>query len=114
MKPRHESVNRVSTADDNWTTDASVILSLENASAIREALDRSPIIVEHRFYRGGSSPSRIAFDDYEDYSAYLAEHGRAGDIINVWVWEDVCNEGSRIVSGKCPDDDGYVPTKGGY
>ena len=72
------------------------------------------MIVEHRFYRGGSSPDRLVFDSYEDFEIYLDEKARAGDDIRIWAWEDVCTMASMAISGKCPDDDGYVPIKGAY
>ena len=114
MKPRHPSITRLSTSNDEWVTSGPNILSEANKAKIRKALDRSCIIVQHRLYRGGSSPSRVVFDDYGDYEAYTSEHARAGDTIDIWIWEDVCRDESKAAFGKCPDDDGYVPTKGAY
>jgi len=114
MKARNGTVNRYTVAGDDWTRTGPVVTSTENDEAIRVLLDRGPIIVEHKFYRGGSSPHRLVFDDYEDYKAYLGETGRAGDVLTIWGWEDVCTDEAKAVYGKCSDDDGYTPTKGPY
>ena len=100
---------------DGWTSEGPKIDAPKNLEAIRRVLEKSgPIIVEHWFYRGASAPDRICFDDFEDFEEYLKTRAMAGDIIDVWNFADVCTRQNMIVSGKCPDDKGRVPTKGAY
>ena len=100
---------------DEWTTDGDKITSPENLANIKSVLDdEAPVIVEHWFYRNSSSPQRFVFDDFEDFMRYLHENARAGDLINVWNFENSCTEQNMLARGKCPDDLGRVPQKGAY
>jgi hypothetical protein len=46
--------------------------------------------------------------------AYLDAHAFAGDAIHVWSFAAVCGDDNELASGKCPDDNGLVPTRGAY
>ena len=100
---------------DGWSSEGSKITSPENLEAIRSVLEKEgPILVKHWFYRGGSGPQHLVFDEFEDFLSYLNEHAYAGDAIDVWsVWQ-ICKPESCIAEGKCPDEDGQVPKGGAY
>ena len=99
---------------DEWTTEGDKITSEENWEIIRQKLERGSIIVEHWFYRGASCPVLLTFDDFQEFETYLNDETRAGDIIRVWSFGEVCNAENMAAHGKCPADDGCVPRKGAY
>ncbi len=100
---------------DEWTTEGRKITSDENLEIIRKTLEEEgPVIVEHRFYRGSSSPDRLIFEDFEDLMAYLNTKVWGGDSIWIWSYAAVCGDNNAIAQGKCPDEDGCVPNKGAY
>jgi len=102
-------------AADQWTADAAQITSPENLDVIRRALKESgPIIVRHSFYRGASRPDHKAFDEFEDFEEYLNTQASAGDAIDVWNFANIGTTQNRLAFGKCPDNEGRVPTKGAY
>lgn len=97
---------------DDWTS-GEAITSQEKLKKIAEALDRTAVIVEHRHYRGGRAPTRIFFDDYGEFLAYLNENARPGD--SFWAWPfDLCTQANAIAVGKYPDEQGRVPAGGAY
>lgn len=101
--------------DDGWTADGPNITAPEVMDAVRRCLDyEGPIIVEHWFYRGSCAPNRAIFDDVEAFSAYLDAHASAGDAIHVWSFAAVCRNENGLASGKCPNENGLVPTRGAY
>ncbi len=65
---------------DDWTS-GEAITSQEKLKKIAEALDRTAVIVEHRHYRGGRAPTRIFFDDYGEFLAYLNENAKARRLV---------------------------------
>ena len=70
---------------DDWTSDGRKILSSDNLEIIRKTLeDEGPIIVEHWHYRGGGSPHRFVFEDWENFVAYVQGNSRIGDDFHVW------------------------------
>jgi hypothetical protein len=99
---------------DGWSESGSKISAPENLEAIRQELERGPIVVEHWHYRGSSAPSRQVFAEYDAFILYLEEHAYAGDAFDVWSWEDLCRPERRLVEGKCPAEDGKVPSGGAY
>jgi hypothetical protein len=100
---------------DEWTTEAIKITSPENLAKIRSVLESSgPIIVRHWFYRGGSRPDHMAFDEFEDFEEYLKTKASAGDAIDIWDFANMSTSQTRVAFGKCPDDHGRVPKKGAY
>lgn len=100
---------------DRWSAGGAKITSSENLAVIRETLEKwGPVIVEHWFYRGGSGPRHLVFDEFDQFMSYLDENAYAGDAIDVWsVWH-VCKPEARIAEGKCPDESGLVPKGGAY
>ena len=100
---------------DGWTSTGRKINSPENLELVRQALDNDgPILVEHWHYRGSQAPTRIIFEAYEEFAAYLNENTFAGDAIHVWNLGRVCTEANELTSGKCPDERGEVPNRGAY
>ena len=100
--------------EDRWTPQGRNILSPDRLSAIRECLERSPVIVEHWYYRAGRSPKRLIFDDFEDFEEYLSKEARPGDAFHVWEFSALCRDENTLVHGKMPDSDGCVPERGAY
>src|ERR1051325_725898 len=110
---KFRSGNRVDA--DEWTCDGEKISIPEKLSAIKRVLAESgPILVEHKFLRGGRAPHNVVFDDYEEFIAHLTEHARAGDKISVWNLWPFMRDTPPLVYGKCPAEDGAVPKKGAY
>jgi hypothetical protein len=73
-----------------------------------------PVLVQHKFLRGGCGPHTAVFDDYDELVAYLLEHARAGDAISVWSLWPFMRDTPPLAYGKCPAEDGAVPKKGAY
>jgi len=99
---------------DQWTVAGRNILSATNLAALRDCLERGPIIVEHRFYYGGRSPDRLVFDDFEDLESYLEGQASPGDSFWIWDYAALCRDDNYLVTGKKPDTDGCVPERGAY
>jgi len=100
--------------EDRWTVHGRNILTPEKQSAIRECLERSPIIVEHWFYRRGRSPDRLIFDDFDDFESYLQAQARPGDAFHIWEFAPLCRDDNILTNGKFPDPEGRVPERGSY
>lgn len=100
---------------DGWSADGAKITDSEKLEIIRTTLEKKgPVILEHRFYRGGRGPDTLIFDEFDKFMDYLNEHGRAGDHMIVWSFWDVCKDDNILTRGKCPDDAGRVPKGGAY
>src|SRR5262249_44563059 len=98
-----------------WVVDGNKITAPEKLAAIRDTIEsQGPIIVQHWFYRGASSPERIIFEDYDEFLKWLHESTYAGDAIDVWDWGAVCKWEDRLAEGKCPDENEMVPKGGAY
>ena len=98
---------------DDWVQGGEMITSPEKLAKIAAVLDRTILIIEHWHYRGARSPTRLFFEDQEEFLAYLNDHERPGDAF--WAWPfDLCNESNAIANGKYPDELGRVPLKGAY
>ena len=98
---------------DEWGTGSSIVAA-ETLARIQAVLAESPIIVEHRFYRGASAPDRVVFDEYEDFTEYVERTSRPGDSYRVWRYNELCRDDNPVARGKIPDDRGRVPKKGPY
>jgi hypothetical protein len=88
---RHES--------DRWGPGPS-ILATDTLAALRSALEETPLIVEHRFYRGASSPERRVFENADDLEAYLRERTRPGDSVWIWRFDSLCRDDNALARGK--------------
>jgi hypothetical protein len=99
---------------DEWTITGAVLDNVALA-ALRPILeDESPVIVEHRFYRGASAPHRFLVERHEDLVAYVRERGRPGDSFYFWVFERCCPDSQAVAHGKLPDAEGRIPVGGAY
>src|SRR5580765_2361100 len=97
--------------DDGWTIDGKRITDPGVLLQLRSVLeDESPLIVEHRFYRGASAPHRFVCDSFETLERYLATNARPGDHFWFWRYEDCCRDDNSIEHGKVPDSEGRVPS----
>jgi len=54
------------------------------------------------------------FEDFDEFTSWLNEQAYAGDAIDVWSWSANCKPDGRLVEGKCPDEQGFVPKGGAY
>ena len=98
-----------------WTTDAPKITDPETLARFKEILQvESPLIVEHKFYRGARGPHWFIADDYETLVEYLQTETRPGDKFNIWHFGKCCRDDNMLTMGKCPDADGKVPLGGPY
>ncbi|MBA3559868.1 MAG: hypothetical protein H0W30_14870 [Gemmatimonadaceae bacterium] len=98
---------------DDWGAGAS-ILARDTLARIVAALESSPVIVEHRFYRGSSAPERLVFDDLQDFQEYLGRTWNRGDAFLVWRYDELCRDDNALARGKLPDVRGRVPGRGAY
>ena len=99
--------------EDGWGPGPN-ILADESLARLRSALDETPLIVEHRFYRGASAPARRIFEDPEELELYLRMETRPGDSIWVWCYANLCRDDNALTHAKCPDGRGDVPARGAY
>ena len=99
---------------DGWVLHGQKINTEQNLSRLRQCLDRGPIIMEHRFYRGARAPARIIFDEFEDVTQYLQSHGNPGDAFYFWDYSTLCRDDNIFLYGKYPDPAGRVPEGGAY
>jgi hypothetical protein len=96
---------------DGWGEGPNV-LSDTMLETIERALDETPLIVEHRFYRGSRAPDRRIFDGFEDLKAYLVASTAPGDSIWLWRYDRMCRGDNALATGKIPDERGRVPRGG--
>jgi hypothetical protein len=100
---------------DKWSLDGEKITSSEKLDSIKKALEaEGPILVDHRFLRGGRGPDISVFDDYEKFVTYLTENARSGDLVTVWSLWPFMRDTAPLAQGKCPAEDGAVPKGGAY
>ena len=90
------------------------ILATDTLAALRAALEETPLIIEHWFYRGGRAPDRHIFDDADALEEYLRGRARPGDDVWVWRFDSLCRNDNALTHGKIPDVDGTVPAGGAY
>ena len=81
---------------------------------VRAALEETPVIVEHRFYRGSRAPERLVFDEFDALAAYLRSKAHAGDASWMWRYSDLCLDENRLAWGKIPDAAGEAPKGSAY
>ena len=103
------------TEADEWTVAGEKISAPEKLAAIKEVLEKTgPVLMRHKFLRGGRGPHDAVFDDYQEFIAYLTENARAGDKITVWSLWPFMRDTPPLAHGKCPGEDGAVPKGGAY
>jgi len=106
---------KVHDTDDEWVSDNYTISSKENLAKIQNILENvGSVIIEHWHFYGSRAPTKIVFDDMEDFEEYLKENAIAGDAIHAWSMHELCNDENELVSGKCPDKNGLIPKGGAY
>jgi hypothetical protein len=98
---------------DGWGPGPS-ILAPETLAQLRAALEETPLIIEHRFYRGSRAPDRLIFDDAEECERYLRTCTHPGDAIWIWRYDALCRSDNALANAKVPDTDGAVPARGPY
>lgn len=98
---------------DEWHQGPS-ILDPERLQALRAAIAESPLILEHWFYRGGRSPERRIFEEFDALEEYIRTAGHPGDAFDAWRFDLLCRADNRLESGKFPDRAGLVPRRGAY
>ena len=81
---------------------------------IRAVFEESPVIVEHRFYRGASAPMRLLFEGYEDFLNHVKLQSRPGDHFLIWRYDELCRDDNKVEDAKLPDLQGRVPKHGPY
>jgi len=100
---------------EQWTTDGLRITDSEVLSRLRTIIDdESPLIIEHRFYRGSRAPKRFVCDDFKDLENYLGKCAQPGDSFYVWRFAECCKDTLIVERGKVPDSSGRVPIGGAY
>ncbi len=76
--------------------------------------ERASVIVEHRRYRGASSPERLVFSVGEMLGAYVRANVRSGDRLLVWNYDELCRDDNAIIQVKKPNSAGVVEPGGAY
>lgn len=99
---------------DKWTKAGFKITSVEGMTSVSHALNKGPVIVQHWFYRGASSPDVLALETLAEFTEYVKTKTSAGDMLAIWSFTDVCTQANYIVRGKVPDLDGTTPVFGAY
>ena len=98
---------------DRWSTSGSNILTPEQLERVRRYLEETgTVAVTHWHYRAGRAPSRMAFDEFEEFESYLRTSTAQGDAIDVWPFPE--EPSARIAEGKIPNERGEVPERGSY
>ena len=90
------------------------VLNEKALAVLRAAIEETPLIVEHRFYRGSRAPQQLVFDEFEALEEHLRATSAPGDSIWVWRYSHVCRNDNALVWGKIPDEAGRVPKRGAY
>jgi hypothetical protein len=100
---------------DDWQDWGNNILAPEKLAKIEKVVENlGPIILEHWFYRGGSAPDRLIFEDYESVRNYLGTRVAPGDAIHIWNYAELCRDDNSLTNGKYPDARGRTPKRGAY
>jgi hypothetical protein len=101
--------------DDDWNTEGARITDPAVVARLRKILeDESPLIVEHRFYLGASSPHWFVLTNGDELEEYLRSRTRPGDSIYMWNFGERCRTENAVALGKVPNVDGEVPRRGAY
>lgn len=100
---------------DMWTTDGLRITDDDVMQRLRNILEQSALIIEHRFFLGGRAPHLFICEDPEELERYVLNEARPGDSFWIWSFELVCRDENPVIGGaKVPDSEGRVPKGGAY
>jgi hypothetical protein len=100
---------------DTWIADPNHLDNPDLLDRLRAILaDESPVVVEHRYYRGARAPSRFVVDEFDQLIAYLREHAIAGDWFYFWHFSRCCTDDNVLASAKKADASGRTPKGGAY
>ena len=108
------NLENVISQSDGWSGSGDNISAPETLERIRAAIEREPLILEHRFYRAARAPDRRIFDDYQKLLEYLQTRARPGDHLFLWGYSALCRDDNKLLSGKYPDAEGRTPSGGAY
>jgi hypothetical protein len=98
---------------DKWSTAGPNILAADQLAAVRHHLENVGFIVLlWGHYRGSKAPTRLTFDDFGEFEAFLMSQPTKGDSIHVWPFPE--DPAQRIAGGKIPNELGEVPEGGAY
>jgi hypothetical protein len=101
-------------ATDRWDLSGAAITAPETLARLRFLLEETPVIVEHRYFRGARTPTRVVFDDADAFELYVREQTRPGDHVLVWSFVACCTDDNVSADGKIPDAEGRTPVGGAY
>jgi len=101
--------------NDGWSRDGERITDTAHLDRVRSAFAAFRILViKHWHYRGARAPNHVVVEDFDEFLDYLKEHAVAGDAVDVYDITDAICDDRCVVSGKCPDGNGEVPSGGAY
>ncbi|WP_116812473.1 hypothetical protein [Steroidobacter cummioxidans] len=100
---------------DGWSRGGEVITETAQLDRVRSALTAGrTLLVKHWHYRGSRCPDLVAVEDFEQFMDYLRNDAVAGDAFDVYDITAALTDETRIVSGKCPDQNEETPRGGAY
>ncbi len=82
------------------STDTSLPIARESLTALRLALEESPLIVELQLGASGHVPERLVFHRYDMLIDYLRMVARAGDTLSAWRFDESCRHDNALVRGR--------------
>jgi len=101
------------TSVPKWSKEGANILAPERMEAVRAHLENVGfIVVLWSHYRAARPPTRLSFDEFEEFEQFLKSEPVPGDAIDVWRFPD--DPKQRIAEGKIPNERGEVPERGPY
>jgi len=113
--PRSNDPSESLVALDDWTGEGKRVTDEVVLANLRHVIEKeSPVIIEHRFYRGSQSPRWFVCNDFEELEEYLRSHTSPGDDVWYWHFMNCCRDDNALGNGKIPDSQGRVPRRGAY
>ncbi len=99
-----------------WSGSGDILTDTAKLDVIRGLFDRHRImLVEHRHYYGSRARDLVVVEAFDEFLEYLRENALAGDLIYVFdITEKVEESKQAVVHGKCPDENGEIPSGGAY
>jgi len=100
---------------DGWSSHGAAITETSELNKVRVALaEFRTLVIKHWHYRGSRSPDFVVVEDIDAFLDYLRENANAGDAIDVYDISDSLTEERQVAAGKCPDQNGEIPSRGAY